>query len=68
MDEHKDTTLSTLFTLRVWSEPRNDDQVEWRGQVRHVLSGEVRYFRQWEGLVCCLEEMIPSIETAGGCG
>lgn len=32
-----------LFTVRLWVEPLGDEQGE-RMQVRHVLSGETRYF------------------------
>ena len=42
---------SHLFTLRVWSEPLGHGQTELRVQVRHVLSGETRYFREWSGLI-----------------
>lgn len=45
---------SYLFMVRVWAEELGDDQWEWRGQVRHVISGETRYFRDWAALVDCL--------------
>lgn len=32
-------------------EPLGHDQIELRGQVRHVLSGETRYFREWAALL-----------------
>ena len=38
---------SHLFTLRVWYEALDAEQREVRVQVRHVLSGETRYFRDW---------------------
>lgn len=41
---------SHLFTVRVWCEVGHDGEVEWRGLVRHVLSGEWRYFRDWKRL------------------
>lgn len=40
-----------LFTVRIWMEPLGHDQIELRGQVRHVLSGETRYFREWPALL-----------------
>ena len=51
MDVHSIRTSaagnSHLFTLRVWyTEPTSDAQ-ELRVQVKHVLTGEVRYFRDW---------------------
>ena len=48
---------SHLFTVRLWLEAWGDGQAEWRGQVQHVLSGEVRYFRQWPALIAHLLEM-----------
>lgn len=65
MDEYKGTLSGTLFTLRLWTEQPGDDQIEWRGQLRHVLSGEVRNFRTWEGLLSCLEEMA-SLDRGSG--
>jgi hypothetical protein len=38
---------SQLFTLRIWYELLEEDQYEVRMQVKHILSGETRYFRQW---------------------
>ena len=38
---------SYLFTLRLWVEDLGAGQHEVRMQVKHVLSGETRYFRQW---------------------
>ena len=49
---------SLLFTLRLWAEPIDSDQVEWRGKLQHVLSGEVRYFRDWPGLIKMLAELL----------
>ncbi len=47
---------SQLFTVRVWREDRGDGQSEWRGKVQHVLSGEARYFRDWQTLVAFIAE------------
>ncbi len=38
---------SQLFTVRVWVEEADAGRREVRMQVRHVLSGETRYFRDW---------------------
>ena len=43
-----------LFTVRLWVEPFGDDQHEVRMQVRHILSGETRYFRSWSDVVTFL--------------
>ncbi len=45
---------SCLFTLRLWPEAMGGDQAELRAEVRHVQSGEVRYFRDWGSLVIFL--------------
>ena len=48
--KERSATASQLFVLRLWLEELGDGQVELRGQVRHVLSGEVRYFHEWSRL------------------
>lgn len=47
--------------LRLWPEEIDGDQVEWRGQVQHVTSGETRYFRDWSTLVALLQQMLPEV-------
>ncbi len=42
---------SVYFTIRVWAEDVDQDQVEWRGRVQHVLTGESIYFRTWNNLI-----------------
>ena len=42
---------SHLFMVRVRLEDLGDGTTECRGQVKHVMSGEVRYFRDWETLL-----------------
>lgn len=41
---------SQLFTVRLWREELGNGQSEWRGQVQHIVSGEMRYFREWPPL------------------
>ena len=53
-----------LFMVRVWLEDLGDGNTEWRGQVKHVLSGEVRYFRDWLILITILQEMLAEPEEA----
>lgn len=50
--------------LRVWLEDLGDGKTEWRGQVKHVMSGEVRYFRDWSNLIALLQEMLTETEDA----
>ena len=53
-----------LFTLRLWAEALGDGQIEWRGKVQHVLSGQTRYFRDWEALIAYLQDMLPPDDRA----
>jgi hypothetical protein len=46
---------SELFTVRLWREQLNDHW-EWRGRVQHVMSGETRYFRDWQTLLAFIQE------------
>lgn len=41
---------SQLFTVRIWCEQTGPDALEVRMQVRHVLTGEIRFFRAWPAL------------------
>jgi hypothetical protein len=52
-----------LFTLRLWIELFGDDQREVRVQVRHVLSGETRYFRTWSDVVAFLLAAVPAVNA-----
>lgn len=49
---------SPIFTIRLWQEPLDTDHVEWRGEVKNILSGEVRYFRDWGSLALLLPRML----------
>jgi len=51
MDRASPDPHSQLFTVRLWLEALGDGQVEWRGNVQHVMSGELRYFRDWPTLI-----------------
>ncbi|HET7091361.1 MAG TPA: hypothetical protein VFL17_22235 [Anaerolineae bacterium] len=51
-----------LFTVRVWLEDLGDGKAEWRGQVKHVMSGEVRYFREWQTLLGHLKAVLARAE------
>ncbi len=53
-----------IFMVRVWLEDLGDGCTEWRGQVRHVISGRVRYFRDWPSLTTILPEMLAEPEEA----
>lgn len=53
-EQHPD---SQLFTVRVWQE-KVDDQIHWRGKLRHVPSGEIRHFRGWAALIPLMLDML----------
>lgn len=56
MEPVQPSGASQLFTVRLWAEPLGDGRTEWRGQVCHVMSGRVRYFREWPALLAFLEQ------------
>jgi hypothetical protein len=45
------SSASHLFTVRAWWEETDEHQREVRMQVRHVLTGETRYFRDAQALL-----------------
>ena len=53
-----DFAHSELFMLRVWLEDLGAGQLEWRGKVQHMASGEAYYFRDWAGLITCLQQIL----------
>jgi hypothetical protein len=54
---------SHLFTLRLWREGLGNGQTDWRGKVRHVASGETRYFRDWPTLQAFLQEVVHKVDA-----
>ena len=54
---------SQLFALRLWRAQLGDGQWEWRGQLQHVVGGQIRYFRDWPTLILQLGELLS--ETDG---
>ncbi len=48
----------------MWLEYLGDGKTEWRGQVKHVLSGEVRYFRDWQNMIEIVSKMLPTSEAS----
>ena len=49
---------SQLFILRIWQENLEEGRLEWRGKVQHMTSGEAHYFRDWSGLIACLQQIL----------
>ncbi len=63
MDKPPSRRQSQLFTVRVWLEDLGDGKTEWRGQVKHVMSDEEHYFREWPTLVEQLKAMLFGFEN-----
>lgn len=57
-----------LFMVRVWYEQPGESKTEWRGQLKHVLSGEVRYFRNWTTLVEQMKLFLSKAENNASIG
>ena len=56
---------SHLFMLRLWPEELGSGQVDWRGSVQHVNSGEVRYFRSWPTFEAFVDELLRGTDAEG---
>jgi hypothetical protein len=56
---------SHLFTVRLWVESLGHGHGEVRMQVRHVLSGETCYFREWPLLLSFLLAKMEEVEGEG---
>jgi hypothetical protein len=56
---------SHLFMLRLWPEDLGSGQIDWRGSVQHVNSGEARYFRDWPTLEAFVEGLLRGEGDAG---
>ena len=52
-----------LFTLRLWQESLGQQRTEWRGQIKNLDSGEVRFFRNATTLYQALLLMLPEEES-----
>ncbi|HSG43286.1 MAG TPA: hypothetical protein VLA72_09035 [Anaerolineales bacterium] len=57
--EHQDpgSQLQT-FTLRIWVTNQEDANLEWRGRIQHVQSGEVQYCQNWDAFIAYVEEVL----------
>ncbi len=52
---------SQLFTLRLWRDTEQTDARAPYMQVRHVLTGETRYFSTWPPLIDYLLSKLDSL-------
>ncbi len=53
-----DRPHAPLYTLRLWPEVLNQAHWEWRGELKDLNTGEVRYFRRWSEVVECWEMLM----------
>jgi len=63
MDTNKQTTESSLFLVRLWSEETVGGEPRWSGKVQQVVTGESQVFHSWPELVTAMQGMLPQ---AGG--
>ena len=54
MDLPQPQPRSQLFTVRLWRDTGQTSERTPYMQVKHVLSGETRYFSAWEPLIAYL--------------
>jgi hypothetical protein len=62
MEPNDPLQCSHLFTIRLWTEVLGEGQVEWRGRVQYVLSGERRFFHDWSTLERYLEAKLQELD------
>ncbi len=57
-DVNDPAPAASTFVVRLWPEPSVTEEggFEWRGEIRHVTTGETRYFRRLSGLLAVLTE------------
>jgi hypothetical protein len=65
MDTAQPPSRTQLFTVRVWREDPGARRAAWRGEVHHVVGGEIRYLRDWPALVASMQAMQPQPGGAG---
>ncbi len=58
MKEISRSPPTNIFTLRLWHEPLSEGKGEWRGEVKNIATGEVRYFRKWDEIAVLVAEML----------
>lgn len=61
---HSSYPPSALFTVRVWRETVGEEPEKLCMQVKHVLSGETRYFRDGSQLNEYFAGKVPTVEQS----
>ncbi|MCA9955848.1 MAG: hypothetical protein H6657_24370 [Ardenticatenaceae bacterium] len=65
MNEKSERVHSHMFTLRVWVEDVGNGRFEYRGTLKHVLTGETHHFRGWPPLIRQLEDVFKLNQPRG---
>ncbi|MCB0157497.1 MAG: hypothetical protein KDD83_05165 [Caldilineaceae bacterium] len=58
MDDRPRPQSATIFTLRLWYEALDEGSGEWRGELKNLVTGEVRYFRTWAEIAALVPRML----------
>ena len=66
MPTQQSSPRSYLFTVRLWVEEISPDQHEVRMQVKHVLSGQARYVREWKEMMAFMLAKVEKVEERRG--
>ncbi len=62
--EHQEPgTQAQTFTLRIWVTDQKDANLEWRGRIQHIQSGEVRYCQSWDAFTTYVEEVLRNLSN-----
>jgi hypothetical protein len=64
-DADRQAHRSHLFMLRLWPEDLGSGQIDWRGSIQHVNSGEARYFRDWPTLEAFVQGLLRRTDPEG---
>jgi hypothetical protein len=59
-------TSTQVFIVRIWSEAQEADQPTLRIQVRCVLTGETRYFLEWQALTAFMAGKLEAADPIPG--
>ena len=68
LNDHHPSPMSNqsqLFTVRVWVETAQDGGAQLRVQVKHVLSGAIRTFREWSQVIAFIEGRLQGNQEDG---
>jgi hypothetical protein len=55
-----------MFVIRLWQEKLANEPGAWRGEIKYVGTGEVRYFSTWESLVTLIPIMLENDDGQPG--